>query len=89
MRRSIAISLAASIIVAGLAGSPSPAEARSCALIQGSGTGLTEGIARWMANKAVVDSAKKWAKDGAHTLTPVKITCSGFSCDGAAKACKK
>lgn len=68
---------------------PGPAEAAKCALIKGSGTGLTEGIARWMANKAVTDSAAKWAAGAAHTLTPVKLTCSTFNCDGSAKACKK
>lgn len=65
------------------------ADAASCAMIRGAGIGVTEGIARWMANKAVTDSAAKWAAGGKHTLAPVKITCSGFSCNGAAKACKK
>ena len=65
------------------------ADAASCAMIRGSGIGATEGIARWMANKAVTDSAAKWASNGPHKLDTVKIACSGFSCSGATKACKK
>ncbi len=41
-----------------------------------------------MANKAVVDSAAKYAPAGKYTLSPVKLACSGFSCSGEAKACK-
>lgn len=63
------------------------ANAATCAMIRGSGIGATEGIARFMATKAVTDSAAKYSAK--HTLTPVKVTCSGFSCQGAAKACKK
>lgn len=65
------------------------ADAASCAMIRGTGVGITEGIARWMATKAVTDSAAKWAAGAKHTLAPVKLTCGAFSCDGAAKACKK
>ena len=81
--------MAAALTVALAAGAPRPADAASCAMIRGSGIGAVESIARWMANKAVTDSAAKWAGGAKHTLSPVKITCSGFSCDGAAKACKR
>jgi hypothetical protein len=84
--------LAATCLIASALLSPllvaSPAAAKSCAMIRGSGLGVTESIARWMANKAVTDSAAKWAAGAAHKLGPVKLTCSGFSCQGAAKACK-
>ena len=83
----VALSLGV-VIAAGIA-LPPAADAASCALIRGSGIGATEGIARWMANKAVTDSAAKWAGTAKHTLAPVQITCSGFSCSGSAKACKK
>lgn len=63
------------------------ANAATCAMIRGTGIGATEGIAHFMATKAVTDSAAKYS--GKHTLSPVKVTCSGFSCQGAAKACKK
>ena len=65
------------------------AGAANCAMIRGHGIGATDGIARFMANKAVTDSAAKFAPAGKYTLTPVKLTCSGFSCSGEAKACKK
>ena len=68
---------------------PSADAAGSCARIKGHGIGATEGIARFMANKAVVDSAAKYAPAGQYTLSPVKLTCSGMSCSGEAKACKK
>ena len=61
----------------------------ACAMIKGQGIGATEGIARFMATKAVTDSAAKYAPAGKYTLAPVKLSCSGFSCTGAAKACKK
>lgn len=67
---------------------PSMAAEKSCAMIRGSGIGVTEGIARWMANKAVADSAAKWSGNARHKLSPVKITCSGFGCSGAARACR-
>ena len=80
----------AAIGVALIAAMPAtPADAASCAMIRGSGIGATEGIARWMANKAVTDSAAKWAGTSKYRLDPVKITCSGFSCSGAAKACRR
>ena len=78
-----ALALGASVVLA------PKSEAASCAMIRGTGIGATDGIARWMASKAVTDSAAKWAAGGKHTLTPIKLTCGGFSCDGAAKACKK
>ena len=65
------------------------AEAANCAMIRGHGVGATDGIARFMANKAVTDSTAKFAPAGKYTLSPVKLTCSGFSCSGEAKACKK
>ena len=78
------------LTLAGVATIPTPAVAAgSCAMIRGSGIGATEGIARWMANKAVTDSAAKWAAGKPHRLGAVKITCSAFSCSGAAKACRK
>lgn len=84
--------LAATMFLTALAIAPialaTSADAKSCAMIRGSGIGVTEGIARWMANKAVTDSAAKWAAGATHKLSPVKITCSGLSCQGAAKACK-
>ena len=81
--------LAALAATLAIAASPGIAEAASCAMIRGTGLGATDGIARWMASKAVTDSAAKWAGAAKHTLSPIKLTCSGFSCDGAAKACKK
>ena len=75
-------------IGSGVALAPS-ADASSCVRVRGHGIGATEGIARFMANKAVVDSAAKFAPAGKYTLSPVKLSCSGFSCDGEAKACKK
>ena len=82
--------LAASVLASGalIVGSPS-ADAASCAMIRGTGVGLTDGIARFMATKAVTDSAAKYAPAGKYTLSPVKLNCSGLSCQGAAKACKK
>ena len=90
MRRcSIALAAATLAAAAALASvAPTPAAAKSCAMFRGSGIGITEGIARWMASKAVTDSAKKWAGDAKLTLAPVKLTCSGFSCSGAARGCK-
>ncbi len=85
----IRLAAVTAIAFAALSVLPAPASAAKCALIRGSGSGITEGIARWMANKAVTDSAAKWAASAKHTLTPVKLTCSGFNCDGEAKACKK
>ncbi len=82
-----ALTLTAALLAT--AGTVSSADAATCAMIRGSGIGATDGIARWMANKAVTDSAAKWAGTSKHTLAPVKLTCSGFSCSGAAKACKK
>ena len=83
--------LAASAISVGMLATAAPASAAShCAMIRGSGIGATEGIARWMANKAVTDSAKKWAGEAPYRLFPVKITCSSyFSCSGAARACRR
>lgn len=87
MSKMIAAAGIAAVTLASLAFVPS-AQAAKCALIRGSGIGATEGIARWMANKAVTDSAAKWAAGAKHKLSPVKISCSGFSCSGEAKACK-
>ena len=66
-----------------------PSAEAACSRIRGHGIGATEGIARFMANKAVVDSAAKYAPAGKYTLSPVKLTCSGLNCSGEAKACKK
>jgi hypothetical protein len=77
------------LIAAAIFGPMTLPAAAKCAMIRGTGIGVTDGIARWMANKAVVDSATKWANGGRHSLTPVKISCSGLSCSGAAKACSK
>ena len=67
-----------------------PAKDTHCAMINGSGIGLTEGIARWMATNAVIDSANKWASSSKYTLAPVKVSCTNanLSCKGSAKACK-
>ena len=35
------------------------------------------------------DRTAKYAPAGKYTLSPVKLTCSGLSCSGEAKACKK
>ena len=67
----------------------SPADAASrCARIKGQGIGITDSIARWMATKAVKDSAAKWANGGKHSLSKVHLSCSGLSCSGEAKACR-
>ena len=81
-----AAALLAATAIASLTALPA-ADAANCAMIRGTGIGATEGIARFMATKAVTDSAVKFAPK--YTLTPVKLTCSGLSCQGAAKACKK
>ncbi len=88
MRIVYGLAIGLMLSVAAVPVAPAKAAGRSCAMIRGHGIGVTDGIARWMANKAVTDSAKKWASDGRHSLTPVKISCSGFSCSGAAKACR-
>lgn len=77
------------IAAAALVPAAVPADAK-CAMIRGSGIGVTDGIARWMANKAVTDSAAKWANGAKYSLSPVKISCTNaLSCSGAAKACSK
>ena len=83
------IAAAALLAVTAVTNVPSADAAGSCARIKGHGIGATEGIARFMANKAVVDSAAKYAPAGQYTLSPVKLNCSGMSCSGEAKACKK
>jgi hypothetical protein len=88
MQNFLASLAVAGAIVAALAAGP-PAEAGSCIGVGGTGIGITKGIARWMANKATVDSAKKWANGARLSVTPVKISCSGLSCHGRAKACRR
>ncbi len=88
MRRFLAIAVAAITISTGASfTAPAPAEA-ACIGVGGTGIGVTEGIARWMANKATVDSAKKWANGKRYSLSTVRIACSGLSCTGKAKACR-
>ena len=87
MKTLIATALLLSAAIVSFAQVP-VARAANCAMIRGHGIGATDGIARFMANKAVTDSAAKFAPAGKYTLTPVKLTCSGFSCSGEAKACK-
>ena len=83
-----AAALLTAAAIASLAFLPA-AGAATCSRIKGHGIGATEGIARFMANKAVTDSAAKYAPAGKYTLSPVKLTCTGLSCSGEAKACKK
>jgi hypothetical protein len=83
----LAAACAAVLLTAGL--SATPASAAKCALIKGTGYGVTDGIARWMASKAVTDSAAKWAGAAKYKLGAIKLKCSGLSCSGAARACKR
>lgn len=88
MKRAITVVTAIAALV-GVGASASPAEARSCAMINAKGYGLTDDISKWMATQAVKNSANKWAGDKRHRLSAVKVTCkTPFACTGAARACK-
>lgn len=87
-KRTVAIGVTAAALLS-IAFAPVADAKRQCALIRGSGIGISEGIARWMANKAVTDSAAKWAAGARYTVAPTKLSCSGLSCSGHAKACKQ
>ena len=84
-----AAALVSTIVVVASSALVPAADAATCARIRGHGIGATQGIARFMAKKAVTDSAAKYAPPGKYTLTPVQLTCTGLKCSGEAKACKK
>lgn len=87
MKKSIfATACAAVLLTAGLG--VIPASAGKCVRIKGTGYGVTDGIARWMASKAVTDSAAKWAGTSKYKMGAIKLKCEGLSCSGAARTCK-
>ncbi|MEZ5850918.1 MAG: hypothetical protein R3D68_09765 [Hyphomicrobiaceae bacterium] len=88
MKKSILAAVGAAALLTASLGT-TPASAAKCARIKGTGYGVTDGIARWMASKAVTDSAAKWAGKSKYKLGAIKLTCSGLSCKGAARACKR
>jgi len=69
----------------------SSAQAASCKNFAGWGTGVTEGIARFMSEAAMKNAAKAWGGDGVK-IAKGKQVCQwetiSFGCTSTAKACK-
>lgn len=66
------------------------ASAAKCIKAGGWGTGVTEGVARFMAEAAMKNQAKAWGGD-AVKIGAVKQACKlelGYQCNATARACK-
>lgn len=83
-------SLAAVLLAATVAVAPALA-APKCIKAGGIGNGITEGIAQFMAEAAMKNSAKAWGGD-AVKIGKVAQSCKwetvAFSCTASARACK-
>jgi hypothetical protein len=90
MIRHLVTAGAVAAIAVTLAASPALA-AGKCIKAGGWGTGVTEDLAKFMAEAAMKNSAKAWGGD-AVKIEKTAFTCkSGFpaaECNAAAKACK-
>jgi len=87
MRKTIAAALAAAALLAAQAGT---ASAASCIRAKGWGTGVTEGVASFMAQAAMKSQAKGWGGEKVK-IGPAVTRCKfelGFQCNASAKACK-
>jgi hypothetical protein len=88
MIRSVLIGVASAALVIGFGASG--ASAAKCIKAGGWGTGVTEGVAKFMAEAAVKNQAKAWGGDKVK-IGPVSHSCKftlGFECSASARACK-
>lgn len=88
MTRKALTALAAAAFV--LAAHSSTASAAKCIKAGGWGTGLTEGVAKFMAEAALKNQAKAWGGDKVK-IGAVSQSCKfelGFQCNASARACK-
>ncbi len=81
--------LCGAVVMAGLAATPAWS-AGKCIKAGGQGNGITEGIAQFMADAALKNSAKAWGGDKVK-IGKVSQRCKfdlGFVCTATARACK-
>jgi hypothetical protein len=88
MTRKLLILMASASLMAGALAAP--ASAARCIKAGGWGTGVTEGVARFMAEAALKNQAKAWGGE-AVKIGAVAQSCKlalGFECTATARACK-